>query len=236
MAPIRSDNAVRDHVDLPAMTPEVAAALTPTLVGATAIAALLLVVLAYESVEAVDIIVHEGGHMVVGSLVGRRVRHFEIESDLNAYTRFDPAPWGPARIISAVAGYPAVSLVGLGGAALLAAGLAWPLLWTAVVLLVLAWIKSFGDLTSFVVVVLAVAIGYVAIYGSPVLQAAIAAGLVWLLLFSGLRSAATIPMNSDGSDAAALARDTLIPRQVWKAGFIAFAVYCLWKGFLILKP
>jgi Peptidase M50B-like len=236
MAPIRSDNAVRDHVDLPAMTPEVAAALTPTLVGATAIAALLLVVLAYESVEAVDIIVHEGGHMVVGALVGRRVRHFEIEPDLNAYTRFDPSPWGPARIISAVAGYPAVSLVGLGGAALLAAGLAWPLLWTAVVLLVLAWIKSFGDLTSFVVVLLAVAIGYVAVYGSPVLQAAIAAGLVWLLLFSGLRSAATIPMGTDGSDAAALARDTLIPRQVWKAGFIAFAVYCLWKGFLILKP
>src|SRR3954463_8212332 len=109
MAPIGSDNAVRDHVDLPAMTPEVAAALTPTLVGATAVAALLLVVLAYESVEAVDIIVHEGGHMVVGSLVGRRVRHFEIEPAGTAVTRFSlPSPWGPARIISAVAGYPAV--------------------------------------------------------------------------------------------------------------------------------
>ena len=81
-----------------------------------------------------------------------------------------------------------------------------------------------------------VAIGYVAIYGSPVPQAALAAGLVWLLLFSGLRSAVMIPMRNNGSDAAALARDTLIPRQLWKAGFVAFALYCLWKGFILLKP
>lgn len=218
------------------MTPQVAAALTVPVVGGTAIAALLLLAVAADSVEVVDIIVHEGAHMVVGFLTGRRVRHFAIEADGNAYTRYDPSPWGPARILSAVAGYPAVSLVGLGGAALLAAGRAWPLLWTAVVLLVLAWVKSIGELTSFLVVLLAVTIGYVAIYGSPALQAGFAAGLVWLLLFSGLRSAAMIPMRNDRSDAAALARDTLIPRQLWKAGFVVFALYCLWKGFLLLAP
>jgi hypothetical protein len=116
------------------------------------------------------------------------------------------------------------------------AGRAWPLLWTAVVLLVLVWIKAVGELTSFVVVLLAAAVGYVATYGSPTLQAGVAAGLVWLLLFSGLRSAVMIPMRDPGSDAAALARDTLIPRHIWKAGFVAFALYCLWQGFLLLAP
>lgn len=218
------------------MTPQVAAALTGPLVGGTAVAALLLLAVAAGAMEVPDIIVHEGAHMVVGFLTGRRVHHFEIEADGNAVTRFDPSPWGPARILSAMAGYPAPSLVGLGGAALLAAGRAWPLLWTVVVLLVLAWVKSMGELTSFLVLLLAVAVGYVALYGSPTLQAGLAAGLVWLLLFSGLRSAAMLPMASNTSDAAALARDTLIPRQVWKAAFVVFALWCLWKGFLLLAP
>jgi hypothetical protein len=218
------------------MAPQVAAALTPLVLTGAAVAVLLLLVVAASAMEVLDIIVHEGAHMVVGFLTGRRVRHFEIEADGNAYTRYDPSPWGPARILSAMAGYPAPSLVGLGGAALLAAGQAWPLLWTAVVLLVLAWVKSMGELTSFLVVLLAVTVGYVAIYGSPTLQAGFAAGLVWLLLFSGLRSAAMIPMSNNGSDAAALARDTLIPRQIWKAGFVVVALYCLWQGFLLLAP
>jgi hypothetical protein len=33
-----------------------------------------------------------------------------------------------------------------------------------------------------------------------------------------------------------LARDTLIPRLVWKAGFVVVAVICLWKGFQLLAP
>jgi hypothetical protein len=218
------------------MTAQVAAALTLPVVTAAAITALLLLAVAASSMEVLDIIVHEGAHMVVGLLTGRRVRHFVIEADGNAFTRYDPSPWGPARILSAMAGYPAPSLLGLGGAALLAAGRAWPLLWTTVVLLVLAWVKSMGELTSFLVVLVAAAVAYVAIYGSPTLQAGVAAGLVWLLLFSGLRSAAMIPMSNNSSDAAALARDTLIPRQIWKAGFVAFALYCLWKGFVLLAP
>lgn len=220
------------------MTPQVAAALTLPVLAGAAVAVLLLLVVAAKSVEVLDTIVHEGGHMVVGMLVGLRLRNFEIEASGGAVTRFDPTRWrwGPARILSAMAGYSAPPLLGLVGAAMLASGRAWPLLWTTVALLVLAWIKAVGELTSFLVVLLAVAIGYVAIYGSPVLQAGVAAGLVWLLLFSGLRSAVMIPMRDNGSDAAALARDTLVPRQIWKAGFVAFALYCLWKGFVILKP
>jgi hypothetical protein len=89
------------------MTPLVAAALTLPVLGGAAIAVLFLLVVAADSVEALDTIVHESAHMVVGFLTGRRVKHFAIQPDGNAFTEYEPSPWGPARILSAMAGYPA---------------------------------------------------------------------------------------------------------------------------------
>jgi Peptidase M50B-like len=230
-----SDNAVRDHVDPSAMTPEVAAALTPTLVGTTAIAALLLVAVAYEAVGALDTIAHEAGHMVAGALPGHRIGYFEVTRGGEGVTYHSAQGWGPGRILLSAAGYATPPLLGLAGAALLASGRAWPLLWTVVILLVLALVKAEKEWTTFVVLLFAVATGYVALYGTPTVQAGYAAGLVWLLLFSGARSAVVLS-TADGTDAAKLARDTLIPRSVWKFGFIVLALYCIWKGFLLLAP
>src|SRR4051812_2995969 len=133
------------------------------------------------------------------------------------------------------AGYTTPPLLGLGGAALLDAGAVRPLLWTVVVLLVLALVKAEKEWTTFVVLLSGAAIGYAAIYGSSVLQAALAAGVVWILLFGGVRDAVESGTD-DTSDAAQLARDTLIPRGAWKAAFIVVALYCLWKGFRLLAP
>ena len=83
--------------------------------------------------------------------------------------------------------------------------------------------------------VLVATIGYVALYGTPTLQAGVAAGLVWVLLFGGVRAAA-VASTAAGSDPDRLFRDTLIPRFAWKAAFVAVALYCLWKGFVLLKP
>jgi hypothetical protein len=217
------------------VTPEITAALTPTVVGAAAVAALLLVALAYDAVGALDTIAHEAGHMVAGALTGHRISHFEVTSGGEGGTYHSRQGWGPGRILLSAAGYATPPLLGLGGAALLAAGKAWPLLWTVVVLLVLALVKAEKEWTTFVVLLFAAATGYVALYGAPPLQAAYAAGLVWLLLFSGTRSA-VVQSTGDDSDAAKLARDTLIPRQVWKAGFVVLALFCVWKGFILLAP
>jgi hypothetical protein len=230
-----SDNGNRDQVETSAMTPLVAAALTTPVVAGAAIAVLLLLVVAGDSVAALPTVAHEGGHMVVGILTGHKILYFEMDDADNAGTQPAKTRWGPGRILTAFAGYVTPPLLGLGGATLLAAGRAWPLLWTTVVLLVLAWIKARGELATFVVLLLIVAIGYVALYGTPVLQAAFATGLVWLLLFGGLR-AAVCSSTDNRSDAAKLAHDTLIPRFAWKAAFVAVALYCLWKGFLILAP
>ena len=217
------------------MTPQVAAALTGPVVGATAVAALLLVAVAYEAVGALVTVAHESGHMLVGVLTGHRVDHFEVEIGGAGSTLQTDHGWGPGRILLTAAGYPMPSLVGLGGAALLAAGRAWPLLWTVVVLLVLALIKAEKEWTTFVVLLFATATGYVALFGAPGTQAAYATGLVWILLFGGLRAAVQAGKQK-GTDPDQLYRDTLIPRTVWKLGFIAFALYCLWKGFLLLAP
>ena len=109
------------------------------------------------------------------------------------------------------------------------------LLWAVVVLLVSAYVKAEKEWTTFVVLLLAVATGYVALYGRPTLQAAYAAGLVWILLFGGLRAAVRAGTDTN-TDPDRLFRDTLIPRTVWKGAFIAVALWCLWKGFLLLAP
>jgi hypothetical protein len=171
--------------------------------------------------------------MGVGLLAGLRVTQWQIKSVGSAATGFERLPWGPGRILMTIAGYTMPPLVGLGGAALLAAGKARPALWIALVLLVLTWAKAEKEWTTFVVLLLAAAVGYVAIYGPPPLQAAFAAGLVFVLLMGGLRSAVEQSM-ADGTDAAHLAHDTLIPRQLWKAGFVVVALLCLWKSFLLL--
>ena len=215
------------------MTPQVAAALTAPVVAGTAVGAFLLVVLAYTAVDPLIAVVHEGGHMGVGVVTGLRVKQFRIKDVGSAVTGFERLPWGPGRILMTIAGYTAPPLVGLGGAALLAAGNVQPALWTALVLLVLAWAKAEKEWTTFVVLLLAAAVGYVAVYGAPLQQAAFAAGLVFVLLIGGVRSAVE-QSTAEGSDAAHLAHDTLLPRQLWKAAFVVVAIVCLWNGFLLL--
>ena len=217
------------------MTSLVAAALTTPVVTGAAVGVLLLMLIAGEPMGALVTIAHESGHMVIGILTGHRILHFELTGGHTGGTQPETTRWGPGRVLTAFAGYVTPPLLGLAGAALLASGRAWPLLWTAVALLVLAWIKARGETTTFVVLLLAVGIGYVALYGAPTLQAGLAAGLVWLLLFGGLRSAVKAGTHKN-TDPDRLFRDTLIPRSVWKLTFVVVALYCLWQGFLLLAP
>jgi hypothetical protein len=220
------------------VTAQVAAALTwPVLAGAGISVAVLLIVAA-DTVGRVVTITHEGGHMAVGVLTGGNVKEFKLNAgDVNAGTTFNRVPGWLGDILTTFAGYVTPPLVGLGGAVLLDKGLAWPLLWTAVALLVLAWIKAKDDLTNFVVLILIVFIAYVGLYGEPALQAGFAAGLVLLLLVGGVRGAVLSDIRvgpRSPSDADILAQRTLIPAVLWKAAYVTVAVLCLIKGLQIL--
>jgi Peptidase M50B-like len=137
----------------------------------SAFGALLLVVVAYEAVGAVVTVAHEAGHMVVGALTGHGIHHFQVTIGGEGATSYTDKGWGPVRILLTAAGYTTPPLLGLGGAALLADGKVRPLLWTVVVLLVLALSKAEKEWTTFVVLLAAAATGYVALYGSPLLAA-----------------------------------------------------------------
>ena len=220
------------------MRAEVAAALTWPVLAAVAVAVGLLVLVAGGPVGRVVTIAHEGGHMAIGILTGGRVKDFQLNAnDEGGGTNYTRLPGWFGDILTTFAGYVSPPLLGLGGAVLLKEGYAWPLLWTAVALLVLAWIKAIDDLTNFVVLILIVSIGYVGLYGTPTLKAAFAAGLVVLLLLGGLRAAAMSNIRKGmrfRSDAEVLARATLIPRVLWKAAYVTVALLCVWKGVVVL--
>jgi hypothetical protein len=150
--------------------------LTIPVVAAAAVGALLLLLVAGSSVGAVTTIAHESGHVVVGILTGHKILYFEVTNGYEGGTQPATTRWGPGRILTAFAGYVTPPLLGLGGAALLDAGKTLPLLWTAVVLLVLALLKAEREWTTFVVLLLVAAIGYVALYGTSMQRAGLAAG------------------------------------------------------------
>ncbi len=217
------------------MTPEVEATLQTPIVAAAAVGALVLLLAAWPAVGALLTVAHEAGHVAVGVLTGHRVLFFEVTDEDAGRTVSEAKGWGPARILMTFAGYVTPPLLGLGGAALFDAGEILPLLWTATGLLVLTLLKAEREWTTFVVLLLAAATGYVALYGTPLLRVGFAAGLVWLLLFGGVRDTATAGRQK-GTDPHHLYRDTLIPGLLWKAGFIAIAITCLWKGAELMVP
>ena len=217
------------------MTAEVAAALTWQVLAGAATAVVVLLVVAGDVISRVVTITHEGGHMAIALLTGGSPKHFHLNADDDgAATAFNrPLGW-VSDILTTFAGYAAPPLVGLGGALLLKEGKAWPLLWTAVALLVLAWVKARDELTSLVVLLVAGFTAYVGLYGAPTLQAAFAAGLVLLLLLGGLRDSVLYPHKARGSDASYLAKSTLIPAVLWKGAHIAVAALCVWKAVEVL--
>ena len=70
------------------------------------------------------------------------------------------------------------------------------------------------------------------IAGSPSVQAAVAVGLVWLMLIGGLR--VIVVRKTESDDVAELAKLTWIPRVVWFVAWLAIGVVCLWVGGRVL--
>ncbi len=98
-------------------------------------------------------IAHEGGHGLVALLTGRTLTGIRLHSDTSGLTVSRGKPHGIGMILTAAFGYTAPPLLGLGGAALLAAGHITALLWLATVLLVAMLVmirNAYGALTVFV--------------------------------------------------------------------------------------
>jgi hypothetical protein len=187
-------------------------------------------------------IAHEGGHALVAVLAGRRLRGIRLHSDTSGLTLTRGRPTGPGMVFSLLAGYLTPSLLGVAGAALLAAGRITLLLWGALALLaaVLVMIRNvYGLLAVVVVGALVFAVSW---YTSAAVQAAFAYAGVWFLLVGGVRPVGELQRlryrgYAPDSDADQLARLTHLPGLLWVAVFgIVNLAALLAGGYLLLQP
>lgn len=81
-------------------------------------------------------IVHECGHALAAVVVGRGLTGIRLHPDTSGMTVSTGAPRGPGLVVTVLGGYPAPSVLGLAGMALVADGHSRVLLWSLVVLLV----------------------------------------------------------------------------------------------------
>src|SRR5690606_20337218 len=80
-------------------------------------------------------IAHEGGHALAAVLTRRKLQGIRLHSDTSGVTLTRGRPTGPGMILTALSGYIAPSLLGLGGAWLVSQGYITLLLWAMLVLL-----------------------------------------------------------------------------------------------------
>ncbi|MFF4491977.1 M50 family metallopeptidase [Streptomyces sp. NPDC001544] len=165
-------------------------------------------------------IAHEGGHGLVALLTGRQLTGIRLHSDTSGLTLSRGKPHGIGMILTAASGYTAPPLLGLGGAALLAAGHITLLLWVATALLVAMLVmirNAYGALTVIVTGGTFLLVSWLA---GPQVQAAFAYAVVWFLLFGGVRPAFELQAKrsrggAGDSDADQLSRLTHVPAGLW---------------------
>ncbi|MFI2649369.1 M50 family metallopeptidase [Micromonospora fulviviridis] len=213
----------------------------PLLVLLTAVVAVVVVAtrLPWRIARNAVTIAHEGGHALMALLTGRRLRGIRLHSDTSGLTLSAGRPTGPGMILTLLAGYVAPSLIGLGGAWLLAGNRITLLLWVAVALLLamLVMIRNvFGVLSLLVTGGVVLAVSW---YASPQVQAAFAWTSVWFLLFGGVRPVIELQrLRGRGrmpeSDADQLARLTPFPALFWVTVFLLVSLAALGAGALLL--
>ncbi|SDO06919.1 Peptidase M50B-like [Klenkia soli] len=201
---------------------------------ATAVVALVLVGQrdAWRVTRNAVTIAHEGAHGVAALLTGRRLAGIRLHSDTSGVTVSRGRPRGPGMVVTALAGYVGPGLLGLGTAALLAAGHAIGALWALLVLLalLLLQIRNFFGLWS---VLVTGALVFAATWWLPVQwQSAFAHVVVWFLLLAAPRTVWELQAKrrrgpTPDSDADQLARLTGLPGLCWVGVFLLVDVGAL---------
>jgi hypothetical protein len=179
-------------------------------------------------------IAHEGGHALVAVVAGRGLTGIRLHPDTSGLTVSTGARRGPGLVLTFLGGYPAPSVIGLGGMVLVTRDLPEVLLWAVVgaLVLTLVWIRNlFGGLA---VVVTGALVGAVAWWATPQVQDGFAAALCWFLVLGGVRAVRELqrgrlrgPKGRRGggtSDADMLAALTRMPGGMWIAIFWFLAV------------
>jgi hypothetical protein len=177
-------------------------------------------------------IVHEGGHALMALTTGRRLGGVRLYRTTAGETRSAGRSSGPGIVLTAAAGYPAPSLLGLGAAALLAIGHLTGMLLLSLVLLALLAVAIRNAYGMLAVLVAAGAVGAVCLFASAIVQAGFGYAMTWFLLLGGVRPVVELQRErrwdrTGRSDADQLGRLTPVPRGAWVAIFGIVAVAAL---------
>jgi Ca2+/Na+ antiporter len=170
-------------------------------------------------------IAHEGAHGLAALVTGRRLAGIRLHSDTSGVTVSAGRASGPGMVLTAAAGYTGPGLIGLGAAALLAAGYAVGLLWALLLLLalLLVQIRNWYGLWS---VLVTAALVFAATWWAPAEgQTAFAHVVTWFLLLAAPRTVLELQRSrrrgtARDSDADQLARLTRLPGLLWVALFL----------------
>ncbi len=188
-------------------------------------------------------IAHEGGHAVVALLSGRQLNGIRLHSDTSGLTVSTGRSTGPGMVFTLLAGYPAVSLLGLGGAALVAFDRTRLMLWISVGLLALMLLAVRNAFAVLSVVATGGALFAVSWFASPQWQALCCLLLSWFLLIGSIRPIGELRSKrvrgrAPDSDGDQLARLTRVPAPVWLAVWFVVGVGALVVGgrWLLLVP
>jgi hypothetical protein len=190
-------------------------------------------------------IAHEGGHALVSLLSGRRLEGIRLHADTSGSTVTRGKRGGPGLVLTALAGYLAPPLLGVGAAVLLAEHRVTLLLWLVLALLaaVLLVIRNWYGVLALLVT--AGAVFSVTWLAAATARAVFGYAVVWFLLFGGVRPVLELARSRGrarrrgrpmGSDADQLASLTGVPGGLWVLLFALVAVAAIAFGARLLVP
>lgn len=187
-------------------------------------------------------IVHEGAHLLVAFLVGRRLQSVRLHSDTSGVAVSRGKPTGLGVVAMTFAGYVGPAVLGLGAAWVLGTGHAVAVLWIGVVsiALMLLFVRNLYGLLSLTAVgALLFALVW---FGSQGQQVFAAYFVTLFMLIAAPRPVLELQRarwrgRAADSDADQLARLTRIPALFWVLLSLALTVGCLAiGGWWIVEP
>lgn len=188
--------------------------------------------------------VHEVGHAVAALLTGRGVSGIRINGDASGDTEHVGKATGLGRMVTAFAGYPAPSLVGLGIiAGITDQHLNWVLVgFLAVSVLMIPLQRSF---LGFFITIGACGVSYLLVQISPLAGILALSCLAGYMLIASPRTIIELyyvhkqnrvlpSKKQQHSDAMALAEMTGIPPKFWEILFMSLSLFCVWVVFKLV--
>ncbi|GAA2204646.1 M50 family metallopeptidase [Nonomuraea monospora] len=186
-------------------------------------------------------IAHEGGHALMALLTRRKLEGIRLHSDTSGVTLTRGRPTGPGMVLTALAGYLAPPLLGLGAAWLTEQGRITLLIWGVLLLLVCMLLLIRNLYGALILLVTGGAVFALIMYAPADIQQVVALVAVWFLLFGGIRPIFELQYKrrrrqARDSDADQLARLTFLPGGFYVFFFLLVSLTSVVFGAYLMNP